>query len=168
MFIAVFGLTLHGATVGIGTKNSGLNTWLQSQAEKYYTIWILCYLSGMVMIKSSVCVTLRRILPPTQWKMHASVWVLVGLSWASWCVAFFAVILLCRPIEANWNPNLVTEGKAECGSKSVLVGISQTVTSCSIITDVGCTVLPGIMLWKTSMEKTSRLEVFALLSIASV
>lgn len=154
--------------MGVGTKNIDLNPWLQAQAEKFYMIWILMYLSGMVMIKSSICVTLLRILPPFQQKMRICTWVLMGLAWSAWCVAFFGVLLLCRPIEANWNTALVTEGKAKCGSTSVLVGISQTVTACSITTDIGCTVLPGVMLWHTRMAKTMSLQVFALLSIASM
>lgn len=167
-YIAVFGLTIHAVTVGVGTKNCGLNAWMEVQTGKFYTIWILVYLTGMVVIKSSICVTLRRILPPTQIKMRTSVWCLMSLSWISWCVSFFGVILLCRPMRASWDKSLVAEGKAKCGSTSNLVGISQTVTVASILTDIGCTVLPGILMLKSNMVKSSKLEVFTLLSIASV
>ncbi|ROW10407.1 hypothetical protein VMCG_02064 [Cytospora schulzeri] len=167
-YIAVFGLTIHGTTVGVGTKNNGLNAWMNVQTEKWYTVWILVYLTGMVVIKSSICVTLSRILPPTHGKMRTSVWCLMSLSWASWCVSFFGVLLLCRPIEATWDKTIIAAGKGECGSTSNLVGISQTVTVASVVTDIGCTVLPGILMFKSNMLKSSKLEAFSLLSIASI
>lgn len=71
-------------------------------------------------------------------------------------------------MRASWDKSLVAEGKAKCGSTSNLVGISQTVTVASILTDIGCTVLPGILMLKSNMVKSSKLEVFTLLSIASV
>lgn len=154
--------------MGVGTKNSGLNAWMEVQTEKWYTIWILAYLTGMVVIKSSICVTLARILPPTQVRMRTSVWCLMSLSWIAWCVSFFGVLLLCRPVEASWDKTIIAEGKGECGSTSNLVGISQTVTVASVLTDVGCTVLPAILMFNSNMVKSSKFEVFALLSIASV
>ncbi|KAK7991343.1 hypothetical protein PG988_000137 [Apiospora saccharicola] len=39
-----------------------------------------------------------------------------------------------------------------------MVAISQTVTVASVLTDTGCALLLGIMLWKTQMAKTSKLE----------
>lgn len=133
-----------------------------------YFMWIITYLLAMVTLKTAVCVTLLRILPRTQHKMRIAVWVLLAICWVAWAIDFMAVLLLCRPIEASWNSNLVAEGKAECGSQVVLIVVSHILTAASIITDIGCTILPGIMLWKMQMHRTSKLEVFALLSIASV
>lgn len=154
--------------VGIGTNNSGLNAWMQVEAEKYYVIWILVYLTGLVVIKWSICVTLSRILPPAHGKMRISVWCLMGLSLASWCVSFFGVLLLCRPVQATWDKTLIANGKGECGDSSHMVGISQTVTVASVLTDLGCTVLPGILMFKSNMMKSSKFEAFGLLSIASM
>ncbi|KAK8115559.1 hypothetical protein PG984_012061 [Apiospora sp. TS-2023a] len=167
-FIVVAAFTLHGANVGVGTRNAGLNAWLTIESSKWYLFWILVYLSGMVVLKTSVCTTLLRILPPTMTAFRACVYVLIFVSWAAWCVSFLGVLLLCRPVEASWRPSLVAEGKAKCGGQDVMVAISQTVTVASVLTDTGCALLPGIMLWKTQMAKTSKLEVFALVSIASI
>ncbi|KAK8044083.1 hypothetical protein PG993_004107 [Apiospora rasikravindrae] len=167
-FIAVAAFTLHGANVGVGTRNAGLNAWLAVESSKWYLFWILMYLSGMVVLKTSVCTTLLRILPPSMTAFRVCVYVLIFLSWAAWCVSFIGVLSLCRPLEATWRPSLVAEGKATCGGQEVMVAISQAVTVASVLTDTGCAVLPGIMLWKTQMAKTSKLEVFALVSIASI
>lgn len=133
-----------------------------------YFMWIITYLLAMVTLKTAVCVTLLRILPRNQRKMRSAVYVLLAICWIAWAIDFMAVLLLCRPIEASWNSGLVAEGKAECGSQVVLIVVSHILTGASIVTDIGCTILPGIMLWKMQMHKTSKLEVFALLSIASV
>ncbi|KAK7931056.1 hypothetical protein PG985_001768 [Apiospora marii] len=167
-FIADAAFTLHGARVGVGTRNAGLNAWLTVESNKWYLFWILAYLSGMVVLKTSVCTTLLRILPPSMTVFRACVYGLIVVSWAAWCVSFLGVLLLCRPLEASWRPELVAEGKGECGGQDVMVAISQTVTVASVLTDTGCALLPGIMLWKTQMAKTSKLEVFALVSIASI
>lgn len=131
-------------------------------------MWIITYLLAMVTLKTAVCVTLLRILPQVQSKMRTAVWILLAICWVAWGIDFIAVLTLCQPIEASWNSNLVLEGKAVCGSQVVLIVVSHILTAASIVTDAGCTILPGIMLWKMQMHRTSKLEVFALLSIASV
>ncbi|KAK7943905.1 uncharacterized protein PG986_013018 [Apiospora aurea] len=143
-FVVVAAFTLHGANMGVGTRNAGLNAWLAVESSRWYLFWILVYLSGMVALKTSVCTTLLRILPPSITAFRACVWVLIFVSWAAW------------------------EGKPTCGGQEVMVAISQTVAVASVLTDTGCALLPGIMLWKTQMAKTSKLEVFALVSIASI
>ncbi|KAK8070228.1 hypothetical protein PG994_006844 [Apiospora phragmitis] len=167
-FIVTAAFTLHGAHAGVGTRNAGLNARLTVEASKWYLFWILVYLSDMVVLKTSVCTTLLRILPPSMALFRGCVYGLIFVSWAAWCVSFLGVLLLCRPVEASWRPSLVAEGKATCGGQDVMVAISQTVTVASVLTDMGCALLPGIMLWQTQMAKTSKLEVFALVSIASI
>ncbi|TLD07246.1 hypothetical protein PgNI_10361 [Pyricularia grisea] len=167
------GLTYRGVTVGIGTFNKNLNDWLSVQASKIYTIWILVYLCAMVMIKTSICITLLRILPHGPRKsltntLRLCTWTLIGLTCAAWCVSFIGILTLCRPIQASWDKSLVATGKAQCGSQEALIGISQTVTATGIITDFGCTILPGIMLWKSPMGQSFKIQILFLLSVASV
>lgn len=56
------------------------------------------------------CVTLARILPPTQANMRTSVWCLMSPGWVAWCVSFFGVLLLCRPVEATSSPRVTIGG----------------------------------------------------------
>ncbi|KAH8651278.1 hypothetical protein BX600DRAFT_100885 [Xylariales sp. PMI_506] len=161
-------LAVTGVSVGIGTINDGLNTWMSSEAEKYYIIWITVYVVGVALVKSSVCTTLMRVASRPHPYMRFAVWSLLALTWASFCVTFFGILTFCRPVEANWNTALVTEGKAKCASTETLIGISHTNTATSIVTDVGCMILPGMLLWKTQMRTKAKLQVFGLLSVASV
>ncbi|KAH8196424.1 hypothetical protein TruAng_009411 [Truncatella angustata] len=168
VYIIDTSLAVRGVTVGIGSKNDRLNSWLQAEAQKFYIIWITIYVIGVALIKSSVCTTLVRIAAKAHRVMRIAVWGLLGLTWASFCVTFFGILTFCRPVEANWNTALVTEGKATCASTETLIGISHTNTGTSIATDFGCMVLPGLLLWKTQMRTRAKLRVFGLLSVASV
>ncbi|KAL1860419.1 hypothetical protein Daus18300_009192 [Diaporthe australafricana] len=49
-----------------------------------------------------------------------------------------------------------------------MIGLSHTATVTTIITDLGCAMLPGMLLWKTQMKSQAKLEVFALMSVASI
>ncbi|RGP63997.1 integral membrane [Fusarium sporotrichioides] len=168
IYIADTGLAVHAVSVGIGSKDEDLNPWMQAESQKFYIIWITVYVVAVALIKTSVCVTLRRIAAKAVPILQYSIWVLFALTWASFCVTFFGILTFCRPVEANWNTYLVSEGKATCASTETLIGISHTNTATSIVTDVGCVVLPGILLWRTQMSIKAKLQVLGLLSLASI
>lgn len=160
-------IAIHAATVGVGTVNARLNAWMQTQAMKWYTIWILIYVIGLALLKSSICMMIWRIASVRR-GMRITLIFLLSLVWASFFVTFIGVLLYCSPVEANWETHLVLEGKARCGSIAAMIGLSHTATVTTIITDIGCAMLPGVLLWRTQMKSQAKLEVFALMSVASV
>lgn len=168
VYIVDIALAVRGVSVGIGSKNDKLNTWMQAESEKYYLIWITVYVLGVALVKSSVCTTLKRVAPRADRVMSYAIWCLLGLTWASFCVTFFGILTYCTPVEANWNTALVTQGKAHCADTETLIAISHTNTTTSILTDIGCLVLPGKLLWKAQMKTKAKLLVFCLLSVASL
>jgi hypothetical protein len=165
--MADVGLAIYGAHVGIGTVNSKHNAWMTMEAPKIFTIWILVYVVSLATIKSSICVTLLRI-GKTKPSMRIAVWSLLAITWASFIVTFVGVLLFCRPIEANWDTSLILSGQGSCASMEVMIGLSHTATASTIVTDLACVVLPGIMLWDIQMKRKAKLGVFALLSFASL
>ncbi|KAK7714300.1 hypothetical protein SLS64_004400 [Diaporthe eres] len=134
---------------------------------KWYTIWILIYVIGLALLKSSICMMIWRIASVRR-GMRMTLIFLLSLVWASFFVTFIGVLLYCSPVEANWETHLVLEGKARCGSIAAMIGLSHTATVTTIITDIGCAMLPGVLLWKTQMKSQAKLEVFALMSVASM
>lgn len=168
VYIADIGLAVQAVSVGIGSKDDHLNAWMQSESQKFYIVWITVYVVAVALIKSSVCVTLKRIASKSVPFLRYAIWVLFGLTWASFCVTFFGILTFCRPVEANWNTKLVLTGEATCADTETLIGISHTNTATSIVTDLGCIVLPGILLWKTQMPIKAKLQVLSLLSLASM
>ncbi|KAF4447209.1 hypothetical protein F53441_9257 [Fusarium austroafricanum] len=168
VYIADTGLAVHGISRGIGSKNDKRNDYLQAESQKFDIIWITVYVCAVALIKTSVCLTMQRIAEKSNQIIRYAIWSLFFLTWASFCVTFFGILTFCRPVEANWDTYLVLEGKATCAGTDTLIGISHTNTATSIITDVGCIVMPGIMLWKTHMSVKKKLQVSCLLSLASV
>ncbi|KXJ88364.1 hypothetical protein Micbo1qcDRAFT_178000 [Microdochium bolleyi] len=167
-YIADIGLAAHGVSVGIGSKNADMNVWMQSEAQKFYIIWITVYVTAVAFIKSSVCLTLLRVCSDSRSFIKRATWVLLALTWASFCVTFFGILTFRRPVEANWNTTLVVEGKATCATPETLIGISHANTASSIVTDVACVILPGMLLWDTQMALKAKIQVSILLSLASV
>lgn len=155
------GLACHGATVGLGSLNKDLNTYMQVQGIKYLMIWMIIYVVGLAVIKSSICVTLLRI-ASTNNAYRISIFTLLGLTWASFLVTFIGILLYCKPISANWT------GQGTCASSQTMIALSYTSTACTIATDMSCAVLPGVMLWNTQMQLSKKWSVMVLLSFGSM
>jgi hypothetical protein len=161
------GLACTGANRGLGKVNADLNAFMQIESTKYLMIWMLMYICSLVLIKSSICVTMLRIAGTNQ-IYRVSIWVLLGIIIATYLTTFIGVLLLCSPVEANWNTALVTAGKAKCAGMSAMIGLSYTSTAASIATDMACAVLPGIILWRTQMKLKTKISVTFLLSFGSL
>ncbi|KAI1847117.1 hypothetical protein JX266_006992 [Neoarthrinium moseri] len=166
-YAADVGIAVYAAHVGVGTVNAKLNAWMMEEAPKFFTVWILVYVISLATLKSSICVTLLRI-GSAKDSLRIAVRVLLAITWASFTVTFVGVLLYCRPIEANWDVSLILEGKGSCADTKVMIGLSHTATASTLLTDLGCVVLPGMILWNIQMERRAKLSVFALLSFASL
>jgi uncharacterized membrane protein YhaH (DUF805 family) len=79
--------------------NEDLNAWQQSEAIKYYLIWILVYVVALATVKSSVCITIRRIASIKK-PMRITVWCLLAVTWASFLVTFAGTLAYCQPVRA--------------------------------------------------------------------
>ncbi|CRK24752.1 hypothetical protein BN1723_013378 [Verticillium longisporum] len=167
IYTAVVGLAIYACTVGIGTRQEKLNAWMAEEAMKFYIIWILTYVWALAIVKSSICVTIQRI-ADTQRIMRISVWILLAITWASFLVTFVGVLLYCRPVEAVWQPALILSGEAKCAPVETFIALGHVATSTTIVTDLALAVLPAVMLWKSQMKTQTKLQVFGLLSFASL
>lgn len=98
-YIPVTGLAIYGCLVGLGRMNEDLNAWQQSEAIKYYLIWILVYVVALATVKSSVCITIRRIASIKK-PMRITVWVLLAVTWASFLVTFVGTLAYCQPVRS--------------------------------------------------------------------
>lgn len=153
---------------GVAHPNVDLvNTYLQTESMHWYYIWIICYVVALLFIKTSICLTILRIAGNNR-KYRISVYVLITCTIISFLVVFGGLMFYCMPLEAVWNQALVLEGKATCAPMSVLIFLSYASTVGTILTDLGCAVLPGVILYETQMKLEQKLAVGALLSFASV
>ncbi|TGO57797.1 hypothetical protein BOTNAR_0194g00190 [Botryotinia narcissicola] len=167
VYIVDVALACHGTRVGLGSHNSRLNAFFSVQGTKYLMLWMMLYVVGLAVIKSSICVTLLRI--ASAHKMYRFfVLSLLGLTIATFLVTLIGILLLCRPVSANWDTSLVTEGKGTCSGMGTMIALSYTSTACTIVTDLACAVFPGVMLYRTQMPLGRKIQVGLLLSFASV
>ncbi|RDW85687.1 hypothetical protein BP5796_04012 [Coleophoma crateriformis] len=134
---------------------------------KYLMLWMMLYVLGLAIIKSSVCVTLYRI-ASTQKVYKIAVLSLLGLTICTFLVTFIGILLLCHPVAANWDTSLIAAGKGKCSGMDAMIGLSYTSTGSTILTDMACAVFPGIMLYRTQMPLARKISVGLLLSFASV
>lgn len=154
-------LACHGTFVGLGTRTADLNTWLAVEGLKYLMLWMMVYIVSLAVIKGSICVTLYRIgYANTKYKI--AIFFLLGLTIATMLVTLIGVLLLCRPVSANWT------GEGECAGQSTLIALSYTSTASTIVTDLSLAVLPGFMVWNSMMDARQKVSICILLSFGSM
>ncbi|QSZ31439.1 hypothetical protein DSL72_001004 [Monilinia vaccinii-corymbosi] len=167
VFAVDVGLTCHGTRVGIGSFNSSLNVHLASEGSKYLVMWLIFYLIALAIIKSSICVTLLRIAGAHK-VYRLFLWGLLAITICTFVATLTGVLLLCRPVSANWDGLLLEEGKGKCEGMDVIVALSYTSMVCTILTDTAFALFPGVMLYKSQMPLARKIQVGLLLSFASV
>lgn len=97
-----------------------------------------------------------------------AVYTLLVITIATWITTFVGILLLCRPVSANWDASLVMTGKGECASMDSMIALSYTSTASTILTDMACAVLPAFLLWDMQMALRNKILVGVLLSFASL
>ncbi|UPX20268.1 uncharacterized protein EKO05_0010507 [Ascochyta rabiei] len=167
VYIPVVGLAVYGCLVGLGRLNEDLNAWQQAEAVQYYAIWILLYVVALATIKSSVCITIRRI-GSIKKSYKLTVWVLLAVTWASFLVTFLGTLLYCQPVRSLWTPALITSGQGSCAPVDVFIIIAHTATVSTILTDMALVIVPAVILWNTQMKRHAKIQAFGLLSFASM
>ena len=160
-------LACVGAWHGLGARNENLNTTMMVEGTKYLMIWMLVYVCAMLPVKGSICMTMYRI-ASTNTGYRIAILVLLAVIVANFFTVFIGILLLCQPVEANWNKALVAAGQAECASMDAMIGLSYTSTAVSIATDMACAVLPGVILWNTQMALRTKISVSIVLSFGSL
>ncbi|KAI3399779.1 hypothetical protein diail_5575 [Diaporthe ilicicola] len=161
IYIVDVSLACHGTTVGLGTRDTELNLWLSVEGKKYLMLWMMIYVVGLATIKSSICVTLFRVAAANK-AYKIAIYVLLGLTISTFIVTIVGILLLCKPVSANWT------GQGQCAPMSSMVALSYTSTASTIVTDLSLAILPGVMVFGTPMKLIQKLSVVGLLSFGSV
>ncbi|CAO1596151.1 hypothetical protein XANCAGTX0491_000005 [Xanthoria calcicola] len=106
------------------------------------------YVLGTLMAKLSLLLFLYRIFRVNR-KFRIATWAL-GFMIVVWSlVSFLLMIFSCRPIKANWNPQLYLDPKTRCYPKSY--NVLNIHGYCNVISDFALLFLPIPMLWKLQM-----------------
>lgn len=152
--------------VGIGTLDKDLNEWQYEQSKRIHTAWLCVYVIPMCLIKASICITLLRIVE-TRNLLRYIIYGLLCIVAFAFIATFVGTLLQCQPLEAEWKPQLVTEGKATCAPIEIFVSLGYIATVAVIIIDATLVAIPAVILWKSAMSSQQKLQIFAMLSVGS-
>jgi hypothetical protein len=165
-FVAQVSVAIYGNLVGVARRDAENNAWTARQGPKYYITFLMIYVVVLVSVKCAISITIYRI--AVQKSHQIAIWCLLVFNWLAFLVLMIGVNLYCRPLRAMWTPELIESGEGECSPVSVLVNIGEVATWFTIVSDFALAILPYLILRGTNMTKGAKIQVFALLSFASV
>ncbi|KAI3400711.1 hypothetical protein diail_1920 [Diaporthe ilicicola] len=153
---------IYGTHTGLGTPDSkipgGPTGPIYMEGIKSVFLWQVFFLSGLVFIKVSICLTLLRI-AMVKWH-RITLWVLIAVTVVSTIFVDVYVLLQCRPIAATWG-----EVPGTCLSSTITVSITFIISAFNLITDVATALLPFLMLKDVQMTKQKRTAIISILSL---
>ncbi|KAI1086592.1 hypothetical protein F5B19DRAFT_501184 [Rostrohypoxylon terebratum] len=173
MFVALLvynvtiGLSCRSVWLGLGTHKDHLTESQERDATMFFAIWLPLYATCLVLIKASICLTMLRLTQTMRYTRWA-IYVLQFLSISAFIISVTGSATSCTNFAANWDRRLLAEGKATCAPVSGVFGITYTTTAITIITDIACAIIPGIVLWNTQLKLKVKVSVGVLLSFGSL
>ncbi|TDZ54046.1 17-beta-hydroxysteroid dehydrogenase 14 [Colletotrichum trifolii] len=100
-------VVMYGTFTGIGSPDSKLNTPMMVEGAKAMVLWQIFYVSGSLLIKTSICATLIRIATHRRFKYAFQ----ISSLWDTALQAFPQVDIVCNgaglyepPASSFWNP----------------------------------------------------------------
>ncbi|KAI1866826.1 hypothetical protein JX265_001199 [Neoarthrinium moseri] len=161
LFLADAGLASYATFQGLGMPFSKMNKGSITEGLKYVVIWQLFYVTSLVFIKNSICITLLRI--SVKGAHRWAIYVTIGVSTMVFLVALIGLITVCRPIQAQWEA-----GSGFCGPRSVTMALNYVISAGAIATDWACAVIPVLILWKAQMKSKSKVSIGIVLGLGSL
>jgi hypothetical protein len=148
---------VYGTFTGIGTKDADMPSMATyNEGLKALFLWETLYLSGLVFINCSICLTLLRI-AVIRWH-QITLYALIGVNSVSTVFVTLYLLVQCRPIAAAWN-----EAEGTCVSPSVTVVITVVVWGLNFVTNLLNSLLPFRMLRHVQMSGRNKRAVVGVL-----
>ncbi|PSR79578.1 hypothetical protein BD289DRAFT_442227 [Coniella lustricola] len=148
---------------GLGTIDAHLETWNKVATVKYIVFFQITYAWSLPFIKSSICLTMLKII--TDKPLRVVIWVCLVASVASAMVGFVAVVALCQPLAYYWNTSI--DG-GWCASTQIITGISYLISIMAIVTDWTCALIPCFVVWNLQMRSRLKASVCAVLALGII
>lgn len=162
VFTACCATTCTAVYAGLGTRDDHLQPWNQHAGIMYIIYFQVTYAWSLPFIKSSICLTMLRII--TEKTFRIILWVSMIASVASAMIGFIAVVALCKPISAYWDPSV----GGWCATIDIVTGLSYFVSVMSLITDWTCSLLPCFVVWNLQMKSRLKASVCGVLALGMV
>lgn len=134
-------------------------------SRKYAFLAIPIWGIAMTLIKCSIALMMLRIQPNVLWWRIFCIFIMAVLIAYGVGNTFF-ILLQCRPLEASWNPAVLTviEG-ASCLPPSGIHIASNTGSGINIATDIMLSLAPTVFLWKLKRPMREKILVGMLMGL---
>ncbi|CAN8101180.1 unnamed protein product [Discula destructiva] len=156
------GLGIYSSLMGIGSRDSQLDAEQQIASTEYYFIWSLAYIVTLTIIKSSVCLSIRRRCSATR-RVGITVYALLFEFWWAFGVVLLSTLLFCKPVEAVWRPEA-----GSCASDHVVMVVGEVMAVSMAVADVSLAVVSAILVCKVAMSRGKKWQLLGLLTFASI
>lgn len=90
---------------------------------------------------------------------------IIGASAACTLIGFILLMTICQPLNKTWLGDLV-EGK--CTSAALYSTFSYIVSIVTLVTDLGCIIIPAFVVWGLQMPRKVKVSAFCVLSLGAV
>ncbi|KAI4715863.1 hypothetical protein E4T48_07973 [Aureobasidium sp. EXF-10727] len=166
LFIPCAVCALMSTASGLGVRDRRLDPAQVIEASMYFTIFDLLYCITLGPLRCSLCLTLLRF--ATGKRMRQAIYIMVMVHIATTVACFVGLMALCRPYRTNWRhfydfPGYPREGS--CFSGVVIEILVYTLTAVTSISDLICVIIPGVLFWKSRMNRQTKIMAWMLLSL---
>lgn len=155
---------LGGVAYGTGRHIEYLTTENAQAALKYWWFCEVFYAPSTSLLKVSVGLFLLRIVTNRAQKWIVYIFVAGSIIFGS--VYFFLIIFQCSPISFWWDLN--PERQGTCVSPTAFAICSIIISILNSAADLAFAIVPGIIVWSTTMTTRTRALVCVLLGLASI
>lgn len=171
--VAYFVFTLFcclGVQWGLGKKTTDVPNSLHHVALLYKYLGMAAYIAVSGLIKFVVGIYLIRLFNNSRqkWQTYFLI-VLLVLVGISNTVYFFISIFQCQPVWVFWHQKDDGFNPADrnCFKPAIALGSTYTVNLVNIVTDLALALMPISLVWKTKLDRRTKISVVAILAVGS-
>ena len=121
------------------------------------------YTLATCLIKCSICFTMLRLAQDPKIR-KALYWIIAIVSGSS-LVMFIGSFVYCVPYQAIWTHWMHPHTPGYCLPGPVVLTVGYSFACITIVTDLSCAIIPGIILWNSMMPTNTMCAAWASLSL---
>lgn len=159
---AVGGFILHCLQVpqGLGKHYEFISADQKVQfAKQSFFTSLIPNTTGVALMKVSIGLSLLKLIRVRSYSMV--VYVFLGITAASWVLAWGTIIFFCDPVRGYWDKSI----KPKCYDIKLFVAFGIAHTGINIGTDIAFATLPIAVIWMLQMKKITKIYLAAVFSL---
>ncbi|KAI6915214.1 hypothetical protein D0869_00935 [Hortaea werneckii] len=119
---------------------------------------------ALCLVKMSICFLVLRIQGNAKW-LRWSLWIVMALMVVTTLEASISLLAECDPVRGYWDRGLVEQRKASCHTPEVRIYSIYVQAGYSMLTDLVCSLLPILIVWKLHLPLQKKLGICVLMAM---